>query len=213
MNPRGAARAISPDAPFRHPAVRSLDGNLASASCLRFGFQRRFDRAAAMSSSGSSPTRTSSRGSRPSRPATARKNSPDGFRQPSSEEANTYSASVSGSTTAASPKSRSSKLLASTIGRPARWAARARSRPAGTCRQASGRPKWSQRSAKISSIGPAVPNTSATICRHRAASRSRLVAKGGEPEASRSSCRRQAARKRAWISAGSRSMPCRRPAS
>ena len=31
----GVARALSPDAPFRHPAFRSLDGNLAPQSLLR----------------------------------------------------------------------------------------------------------------------------------------------------------------------------------
>lgn len=46
-------------------------------------------RPAAMSSSGSSPTSTSSSGLRPSRCSTVRKNSTAGFRQPSSEEAKT----------------------------------------------------------------------------------------------------------------------------
>jgi len=31
----GVARAISPDVRYRHPAVRSLEGNLASPSMLR----------------------------------------------------------------------------------------------------------------------------------------------------------------------------------
>jgi hypothetical protein len=39
----GIARAISADARYRHPAVRSLDGNLAFAILAALGFQRRLD--------------------------------------------------------------------------------------------------------------------------------------------------------------------------
>jgi hypothetical protein len=37
----GVAHAVSPDAPFRHPAFRSLGGNLAFAILAALGFLRR----------------------------------------------------------------------------------------------------------------------------------------------------------------------------